>query len=152
MKHTKKFIVDTITNILFWHPIFAIIEFFIFKLSIQELITTRAGNLVFALFLGGMYGQAIDLGRYLLNKKYYAETIKNIKRKTTNWKTNLQDTVVDILTTTVFWGGIMSLWMHYVGGIEWTKIGMIMLTTTIIFLFTSGIYGKVLNWSRKKFI
>ncbi len=151
MKQVKKFIVDALTNFIFWHPVFGLVEYFLIGLTLQQVLITRFGHLFFGLLLGGVYGRAIDGGRYLLNRKYYEETIHQKKRKQLTWKNKLQDASVDILTTCIFWGIIMFFWLYYGVQLSLSKVGELILTYTIIHIVASGFYGKVLNWSRKKF-
>lgn len=152
MKQVKKFLVDVITNVVFWHPLLAFVEFFIFRLSVSELLSARFGNFLFALLMGGVYGRAIDAGRYIFNREYYEETNHQKNRSKRNWKTEVYDAGVDIFTTSIYWGIIMFFWLYYVTQLPLTTVISLLGAYTIVYIFASGFYGKVLNWSRKKFV
>ena len=103
----KPWVVDTAANFLYWHPILFVSEITFMGFSLQESLAARTGNFIFALLTGAIYGKAMNLGRYLLNRSYYQETIHGIERKHT-WRTQVRDALVDTLTTSIYWNAIMA--------------------------------------------
>lgn len=147
----KQFAVDTLANVTYWHVILGLAEIIFMSYSLKEMLLARLGNFLLSFVLGGFYGQAINFGRYLANRTYYLETVKNIKRKRT-WRTNVYDAVIDGLTTTIFWNVVFAIWLHYVVHLSWSHIGLATIGYTLVYIVFGGPYGKYLDWWRKKLI
>ncbi len=150
LKRLRSFAVDTLANVTYWHVILGFCEIVFMGYSLEEMLLARLGNFLLSLVMGGFYGQAINFGRFLLNKRYYLETVKGVKRKRT-WKTYAYDAVIDGLTTTVFWNVVFAVWLHFVAGLSWHHILLATVGYTIIYIFAGGPYGKYLDIIREKF-
>ena len=146
-KKAKKFTIDTTANFVYWQPVLGISEITFMGYNVDEMISARTGNIIFAITIGGVYGKALDLGRYLLNREYYNETINHAERNH-NLKTFLKDSLVDTATTSVYWNAIMAPWLYFVSGLSPERVGEATLAYTAIYLFASTPYGKFLNFFR----
>lgn len=146
----KKFLVDTVANVVYWHPVLGISEITFMGYSLDEMISARTGNFIFAVTTGGIYGKAMNLGRKVLNKEYYEELAYGTEREH-NWKTFTKDSAVDTLTTSLYWNVVLAPWLHYVSGLSWERVGQAAIAYTVVYAFASAPYGKFLNKFRGMF-
>lgn len=149
-EHITSFIIDSSANLLYWQPVLAVSEMSFMDYSFDEMKLARTGNILFAVTTGGVYGKAIDLGRYMLNTEYYDEKMHGANREK-NWKTFIKDSAVDTLTTSLYWNAIMVPWLHFVNGMEWERVGHSALQYTAVYAIASAPYGKFFNAFRSLF-
>ena len=146
----KGWLVDTVTNTVFWQPITAIAEYGFMGYTLDEMLSARTGNFAFAVTTGAIYCQAINLGRYCFNRGYYNQEIHGVKREK-NWFTNIKDYIVDVGTTSVYWNIVMGGWLHYVSDFPWDRVKDAAIDYTALYLLVSWPFGKFLNFARRKF-
>jgi hypothetical protein len=144
------FAVDAAANAVYWQPFLALNEMTWMGYSFEESRNARAGHFGLQLIMGRYYCRALDLGRRLLNKPKYNEEVYGIRREK-RFFSHVRDFMVDLFSTSVYWGILMIPVLRYLNDFTWEETGINIAFYSIPNAIGVYPFSRFLDWSRRTF-